>query len=552
MGFYREIRHNGLRKYRVVTGVTTWIVAQKAAAQLATWDDEWRRKIEKDRRSELKLAKARTNEEKKAYAAGRTQEIVSEIEALGQTLHHCLTHNTIKSWDVLKVRSTFTIVPPTEPKEPILPTQPNTSDLKYRPRITLMDRILIFPRKRKETAAAIQYRADYEKWRAEYDAISDHNATTEKRYKEILGAWQRDRDDFALREQARIESLQSLQDDYQAKKQRAIEEYCELVLSGSEYPDNFPRSCEVEYRPETKVLVLDYALPAPEVLPKAKEIRYVQSRDELQEIPLSDSEKTKLYDNLLYQIVLRSIFELYKADGIEAIELVTFNGFVRSIDRTTGNEVNACVLSLQAGRAEFSAINLANVDPKACFKRLKGVGSSKLIGLAPVAPIAKMCREDPRFVPAHDVADTIEAGSNIAAMDWEEFEHFIRELFSKVFEKDGGEVKVTRANRDGGVDAIAFDPDPIRGGKIVIQAKRYTNTVQVSAVRDLYGTVVNEGATKGILVTTADYGPDSYEFARDKPLTLINGNQLLYLLREHGHSYRIDLKEAKKILAEQQ
>jgi len=24
---------------------------------------------------------------------------------------------------------------------------------------------------------------------------------------------------------------------------------------------------------------------------------------------------------------------------------------------------------------------------------------------------------------------------------------------------------------------IAFDPDPIRGGKIVIQAKRYTNVV---------------------------------------------------------------------------
>jgi restriction system protein len=65
-----------------------------------------------------------------------------------------------------------------------------------------------------------------------------------------------------------------------------------------------------------------------------------------------------------------------------------------------------------------------------------------------------------------------------------------------MFSRSGGEVKVTRASRDGGVDAIAFDPDPIRGGKIVIQAKRYTNTVEVSAVRDLYGTVVNEGAIK--------------------------------------------------------
>jgi hypothetical protein len=87
----------------------------------------------------------------------------------------------------------------------------------------------------------------------------------------------------------------------------------------------------------------------------------------------------------------------------------------------------------------------------------------------------------------------------------------------------GGEVKVTRASRDGGVDAIAFDPDPIRGGKIVIQAKRYTNTVELSAVRDLYGTVVNEGAMKGILVTTSSFGPGAYAFARDKPLTLLAG-----------------------------
>jgi len=76
-------------------------------------------------------------------------------------------------------------------------------------------------------------------------------------------------------------------------------------------------------------------------------------------------------------------------------------------------------------------------------------------------------------------------------MNWEDFEHLIRELFEKEFSQNGGECKVTRASRDGGIDAIAFDPDPIRGGKIVIQTKRYTKTVGVSAVRDLYGTVLN-------------------------------------------------------------
>lgn len=196
------------------------------------------------------------------------------------------------------------------------------------------------------------------------------------------------------------------------------------------------------------------------------------------------------------------------------------------------------------------SINLVNVDPKACFKNLKGVGSSKLHSLTPIAPILNISREDKRFISSYEVAGELDETCNLAAMDWEDFEHLIRELFGKEFSQYGGEVKVTRASRDYGVDAVAFDPDPIRGGKIVIQAKRYTNTVGVSAVRDLYGTVLNEGATKGILVTTADYGPDAYEFVRGKPLTLLNGGHLLHLLEKHGHKAKIDLKAAKQVLSE--
>jgi restriction system protein len=122
-------------------------------------------------------------------------------------------------------------------------------------------------------------------------------------------------------------------------------------------------------------------------------------------------------------------------------------------------------------------------------------------------------------------------------------------LFAKEFASSGDEVKVTQASRDGGVDAVAFDPDPIRGGKIVIQAKRYTNVVGVSAVRDLYGTLMNEGATKGLLVTTSYYGADAYEFAKGKPITLLDGGNLLHLLAKHGHRAKIDLREAKKDLA---
>jgi len=207
-------------------------------------------------------------------------------------------------------------------------------------------------------------------------------------------------------------------------------------------------------------------------------------------------------------------------------------------------------MSLEARKDEFLAINLRNVDAKACFRGLKGVSASKLSELNPIKPLVLLNKEDPRFVDGYAVADSLDERTNLAAMDWLDFENLIREVFEREFSKGGGEVKITQASRDGSVDAVAFDPDPIRGGKIVIQAKRCTNTVGVSAVRDLYGTVHNEGANKGILVTTSDFGPDAYAFAKDKPLTLISGGELLYLLSQHGHAAKIDLAEAKRIAAE--
>ena len=92
-----------------------------------------------------------------------------------------------------------------------------------------------------------------------------------------------------------------------------------------------------------------------------------------------------------------------------------------------------------------------------------------------------------------------------------------------------------------------YDPDPLRGGKYVLQAKRYTRPVDVAAVRDLYGTVVNEGANRGILVTTSGFGPDAYDFAKDKPISLVDGPNLVAMLRKHGRRYRIDLEEARRL-----
>lgn len=537
-----EIRHDGLHKYRHIRGSDRDVVEQKARVQQAAWNEMW----------EKHLARQQVNEDKQAKkerAIHLTRKAQQKIHSLNKTLQYTLTVNDTIVWDVLKDSSHFQVPNPPKPELLAIPAEPKQTDLKYQPKLGFWDKIFLWWGEKKAANAELVFYKDYKEWEKQKNEIPKINERKIVQYKKQAQQWEMERQVFLKKQQETNSRIDQRKQEYMNKLPAAIVDYCDMVLANSEYPDDFPQEYELDYIPETKILLVDYSLPSMDCLPTIKEIRYVQSRDELQEIPLKEKEIEALYDDLLYQVTLRTIHELFEADVVEALDAIVFNGWVRSIDKSTGKEVNPCIMSIQASRKEFLEFNLGNIDPKACFKKLKGVGSSQLAGLAAVAPIMKMNREDTRFIPAYDVANRLNEGSNLATMDWQDFEHLIRELFEKEFSQNGSEVKITRASRDCGVDAVIFDSDPLRGGKIVIQAKRYNNAVGFAAVRELYGTVINEGANKGILVTTSDYGPDAYEFAKDKQLTLLNGSNLLSLLEKHGHKARIDLKEDIKASA---
>ena len=56
-------------------------------------------------------------------------------------------------------------------------------------------------------------------------------------------------------------------------------------------------------------------------------------------------------------------------------------------------------------KQEFEKINLQNIDVKACFKSLKGIGSSKMSGINPIQPIIQLNKEDKRFVDHYNIID---------------------------------------------------------------------------------------------------------------------------------------------------
>src|SRR5690606_4713040 len=127
----------------------------------------------------------------------------------------------------------------------------------------------------------------------------------------------------------------------------AITDYCDMVLERSHYPDYFPQSYDLEYSEAVRTLVVDYQLPARGSLSTLKEVRYVASRDALEEKHMTEAQLNKLYDSVMYQIALRTVHELYESDLANVLDSVVFNGYVTDINPATGNEETACIMSLQ-------------------------------------------------------------------------------------------------------------------------------------------------------------------------------------------------------------
>ncbi|MGH9421111.1 MAG: restriction endonuclease, partial [Thermoanaerobaculia bacterium] len=333
--------------------------------------------------------------------------------------------------------------------------------------------------------------------------------------------------------------IAEFQASYSRGDMDSVVAYNMMVLQRSEYPPDLPQSFRVAYQLASRELVIDYELPGVTVIPAVAEVRYIKTKDAFEEKARKPAEIRERYQKLVACLALRTIHEVFEADQGKHLDVATFSGFVNAVDPATGQDIRPYLISVRAARAEFEKFDLARVDPRVCLRNLGASVSARADELIPVKPIIEFDMVDPRFVEQSDVLGQLDARPNIMDLSPFEFENLVGNVFSKM----GLETKQTRSARDGGVEVVAYDTRPILGGRVVIQAKRYRHTVGVAAVRDLFGTMMNEGANKGILVTTSGYGPDAFTFAKDKPIELIDGGGLLYLCEQVGVKARIVMPE---------
>jgi len=265
-------------------------------------------------------------------------------------------------------------------------------------------------------------------------------------------------------------------------------------------------------------IVVDVSLPdRATYLPAHGRAVYTPGDDTIRLHPPRPKEQSRLAKILFSASLLahaHAIASTVAAAGLPDTLPLVFNGWEAASNPATVLSVRTCLASVITDARSLARTDLRAVDPPTCLRSFAGA----LDEAGHVTPLATRTNT----VPSARTVD-------LATLDPYEFERLITELAQAM----GYTAYQTPRSHDHGVDVYVESRDTLAGGRIVISAKRFSHTVGPDHVRALNTVVSDQGAIKGILVTTSSFGPESYRIARDRPLDLVDGDKLRQWLREY-------------------
>lgn len=402
-----------------------------------------------------------------------------------------------------------------------IPLVPPTESLPSKPKSGL------FLKKRLKAYEEVKSSTEYQ-YKIELKKYQDNESKRIAKLKKYISEWERAKEKEHREVEEYNRALDAFQCSVRSGERDAVSAFFSLLLLSAVYPRDIKVGHLVGYDPRIKKLCVEYLFPSiGDVLP-VKKNKYIKNNDSIRELRENDVFLKEMYSSVIAQITLRVIDEIFRSDGYHNVETVAFNGVRHITSPSTGQRETAYLVSLETTKAVFRELDLRKVVPTEALSHLYASVVSNPLESESIRPYMTMGMAEQL---EKQVSPDAGMNSVLNLMDLSpiEFERIIQKLFLAM----GYIAKTTKASGDGGVDCIAFDNTPVVGGKIVIQAKRYKGLVWVGAVRDLYGALINEGAMKGILITTGHFGPAARKFIEDKPLELVDGPAFLKLLEKH-------------------
>jgi restriction system protein len=125
----------------------------------------------------------------------------------------------------------------------------------------------------------------------------------------------------------------------------------------------------------------------------------------------------------------------------------------------------------------------------------------------------------------HEALQNAQTIEDIYRLSPGEFE----ELVAEFFRRHGFKAQRVGAQGDHGVDLVIETPHKARW---IVQCKRWKGQVGEPVIRDFYGAMMSESASKGFVVTTGTFSQAALAWAEGKPIELLDGEQLVKMVKE--------------------
>ena len=165
----------------------------------------------------------------------------------------------------------------------------------------------------------------------------------------------------------------------------AVREYVGIVLANSVYPDHFDVEHESTFEPTTAELSLRVVVPGPETVPTIKAYRYTRASDEITTAALTQKDAKGRYANVVHQVALRSIHEVFEADRRNLIRAISLEVGADAINPATGKQEYVPLVAVSASRDRFLEIDLSAVVPSATLDHLGASVSKSPFDLVPAS-----------------------------------------------------------------------------------------------------------------------------------------------------------------------
>jgi restriction system protein len=320
-----------------------------------------------------------------------TEEAARRRAALTGILLEALQPRLAVDWSAFYDRTEFDEPPPAQPAPLEIVREPQAEEFRPVPEKKPPLLARMFPPRKADLppAARAAFRNAQEEWKLSVRWKANEHAKALQHYQAALLDWDARKNAFLAVQSKANARIDTLRRRYADGDVGAIAAACDLALLTAPRPEGFPRFWRIAFDVDRALMTVNYELPAPDMLPAVRGVKYREEYDAFETIAFNAGETAALYEETVYQSVLAALHLIFAADPGETVRAVAFNGWANFVDAAAGCPARTCILSLHVTKEAFRGHDLAGVDPGACFRALGGVAGPRLAAMEPVSPIAK-------------------------------------------------------------------------------------------------------------------------------------------------------------------